>query len=72
MKDVRLYCYNNILLVSCPWGPVTANVVDLLTEIYAMSIGSTAAFPPDVGKLQICEFMLEGTRLQPHSNTIDE
>ena len=24
----------NILLTSCPWGPVTANGVDLLTKIY--------------------------------------
>ena len=25
---------DNIVLASCPWGPVTANGVDLLTEIY--------------------------------------
>ena len=41
------------VLASCPWGPVTANGVDLLTEIYAiymeahtshraMSVGPTA------------------------------
>ena len=24
------------ILASCPWGPVTANGVDLLTEIYVI------------------------------------
>ncbi len=28
------YFPNNTLLASCPWGPVTANGVDLLTVIY--------------------------------------
>ena len=38
----------NMQLTSCPWGPVTANGMDLLTEIYAiympkiMSVGPTA------------------------------
>ncbi len=27
---------DNRLLASCPWGPVTANGVDLLTEIYVI------------------------------------
>ena len=27
---------NNILHASCPWGPVTANGVDLLTKIYVI------------------------------------
>ncbi len=34
----------NIILASCPWGLVTANGVDLLTEIYVtMPIGQSAA-----------------------------
>ncbi len=28
--------HNNITLASCPWGPVTANGADLLTEIYVI------------------------------------
>ncbi len=28
--------FYNITLASCPWGPVTANGVDLLTEIYVI------------------------------------
>ncbi len=30
----------NRRLASCPWGPVTANGVDLLTEIYVIYIES--------------------------------
>ncbi len=29
-------CYTIIILASCPWGPVTANGVDLLTEMYVI------------------------------------
>ncbi len=29
---------SNVGLASCPWGPVTANGVDLLTEIYVIYI----------------------------------
>ncbi len=32
----------NKALASCPWGPVTANGVNLLTEINAMSVGPMA------------------------------
>ena len=28
--------YNIYILASCPWGPVTANGVDLLTEMYVI------------------------------------
>ena len=28
----------NVILASCPWGPVTANWVHLLTEIYVIYI----------------------------------
>ena len=28
--------FDNILLASCPWGPVTANGVDILTEMYVL------------------------------------
>ena len=42
----------NIILASCPWGLVTANGVDLLTEIYViMPIGTNT-----VGKFQNIEY----------------
>ncbi len=31
-----MYFIANIRLASCPWGPITANRVDLLTEIYTI------------------------------------
>ena len=32
-------------LASCPWGPVTANGVDLLTEIYAIYMEAHTSHP---------------------------
>ena len=32
----RMKSKGNIILASCPWGPVTANGVDLLTEMYVI------------------------------------
>ena len=34
-----------MLLASCPWGPVTANGVDLLTEMYVIYIERNTHIP---------------------------
>ena len=35
----------NYKLASCPWGPVTANGVDLLTKIYIINMETHASQP---------------------------
>ncbi len=34
--QVETSCFGHKILASCPWGPVTANGVDLLTKLYVI------------------------------------
>ena len=40
----RIWLFYNITLASCPWGPVTANGVDILMEMYALTNRLTNGF----------------------------
>ncbi len=59
---------SNLLLASCPWGPVTANGVDLLTEIYVTYMERKNQAPRSIGCSSIGHFMR--THGQTESQTI--
>ncbi len=44
--------WQNDLLASCPWGPVTANGVDLLTKIYVVCMEAHTSHPIFMPKME--------------------
>ncbi len=76
-KIFCLGCYNihvriayRFALHSCPWGPITASLVDLLSEMYVMSrdaLNWEFQAPRSIGySVSMCDGCLEGRKVRKY------